>query len=925
MTHLVRLTMMTLICTATAAAGENADVTTAAASLRSGDYGAARKAFKALIAEKPSDAAAHVGLIRTLLETGAHDEAAKAAGDAAAKLPGNAAVLCARAEVMAARGSYAQQRKTLEAALKAEPDSIEATVRLGILEGSFGREKERDKVLEPIEDLLFEGKITRPRDKWLAGQALECLNLPHDALRLFAEVQKADKTFVEAFISAGDLFFAKQQVGDAWREYRAALKINGNSPGAHIGCGACYFYNSRYAEAEQECRAALKVNPSLVDAYELLAVIDLVSERYEQAHGNLQAALKVNPNDLSARAHLAAVYLLENKTERFERECMDILAVNPRYSDVYELAAQACSFKRREGEAERLYQKALAINPKSDVALAGLGMIHLRNARYKTARELLEKAFKLNRFNVRVYNTLELCDKMKEYATHTSDGFVLRLDDKNDPVLAEYVLAEMAKIREEVGGRYKFHPTEPVHIEIFPSRRWFGARVAGLPHIGLIGAFLGKVIVMTSPKVKPGELNWRIILAHEYTHAVNLQYTRMRCWHWFTEGCAVSQEQSPRRHEWNQLIVRADRLDAFIPLAELTRAFVRPKSPIERQLAYCQSEMVIDYIREKHGEQAILKMLDIAREGSPLNVAVRKVTGQSLEAFEQAYLKRFKAIAAELRIRPVFLPDDAGTLRERVRKKPGDAAVLCDLGHWQISAGKLDDARKTAERALKLDPKSAWARVIIATAMQLQDKDDTEAATKLLDRAIADDPRNASAWFLLGRLRNEANDASGAAEALERALEIYPAAADTYGMLADIYGKLGKPKEREAALERWIRMDPHDAEPGKKLLETCFEKKRWADAERIARHLIHIIPSEAGVHAKLGRAFVKLSRNPDAARELAVAFKLGTTDGEACAELARLRASGAKPEQAVPPARRAIECNVAVDEMKAIIEKAGTQ
>ena len=48
---------------------------------------------------------------------------------------------------------------------------------------------------------------------------------------------------------------------------------------------------------------------------------------------------------------------------------------------------------------------------------------------------------------------------------------------------------------------------------------------------------------------------------------------------------------------------------------DLTWGFVRPKKPSDRQLAYAQSFWICQYINEKYGHDAILKMLAEFKNG----------------------------------------------------------------------------------------------------------------------------------------------------------------------------------------------------------------------------------------------------------------------------------------------------------------------
>jgi tetratricopeptide (TPR) repeat protein len=130
-----------------------------------------------------------------------------------------------------------------------------------------------------------------------------------------------------------------------------------------------------------------------------------------------------------------------------------------------------------------------------------------------------------------------------------------------------------------------------------------------------------------------GTFNWARVLRHEYTHTVTLGATDNRIAHWFTEGLAVYEEQAPVPWEWVPMLYQAVSKKEFFPLDKLTWAFVRPKKPIDRQLAYAESFWICKYVEETYGHDAILKMLDLMRHADRQEDVFPKVTGKSIPQF----------------------------------------------------------------------------------------------------------------------------------------------------------------------------------------------------------------------------------------------------------------------------------------------------
>jgi tetratricopeptide (TPR) repeat protein len=134
-----------------------------------------------------------------------------------------------------------------------------------------------------------------------------------------------------------------------------------------------------------------------------------------------------------------------------------------------------------------------------------------------------------------------------------------------------------------------------------------------------------------------GTYNWAQVLRHEYTHTVTLAATDNRIAHWLTEGLAVYEENGPLRWDWVPMLYHAVKTNELFPLDDLTWAFVRPKKPHHRTLAYAESFWVCKYIEQTWGHEAILKMLAEFKAGGLQDDVFPKVLGRSISEFQQQF------------------------------------------------------------------------------------------------------------------------------------------------------------------------------------------------------------------------------------------------------------------------------------------------
>jgi len=100
----------------------------------------------------------------------------------------------------------------------------------------------------------------------------------------------------------------------------------------------------------------------------------------------------------------------------------------------------------------------------------------------------------------------------------------------------------------------------------------------------------------------------------------------------------VHMEQAPRDFQTVQLLAGALRADTLFDLREINIAFVRPKQPTDRAQAYAQGHWMYEFILDRWGEDAPLRLMDLYAEGVREEQAFRSVLGVSREAFFEAFL-----------------------------------------------------------------------------------------------------------------------------------------------------------------------------------------------------------------------------------------------------------------------------------------------
>jgi len=319
-------------------------------------------------------------------------------------------------------------------------------------------------------------------------------------------------------------------------------------------------------------------------------------------------------------------------------------------------AGRALSEARQYGPAADLLKRASARQPAWARPLTDLGLLYVQSGQDEDAGEALRAATALDPFNVRADNSLKLVNELATYRRVESEHFVVRFKGAEGAAAgpsADSILArEMLPVLEEnhrrvtgapeaVPGGLDFSPPGRTIVELMPNHRWFAVRIAGMPRIHTIAAATGPIIAMEAPRdgaSHSGTYDWPRVLRHEYTHTVGLARTGNRLPHWFTEAQSVYLEHSPRDYPTCELLARTVERGDLFDFVAINQAFVRPKRPTDRQLAYAQGHWMYEFLVETFGPRAPLRLMDEYARGVREEEAYQKILGISRDEF----MTRFK-------------------------------------------------------------------------------------------------------------------------------------------------------------------------------------------------------------------------------------------------------------------------------------------
>lgn len=453
----------------------------------------------------------------------------------------------------------------------------------------------------------------------------------------------------------GRLFLTTHKNSEAIKLFQEALELDADYVPAKTGLAAVAA--GRFEDrAKALVDEVLEADAAQIEAQLLRARMSLEEGALESADEALGEALGIAEAQdlppLEVYALNASADLLRGVTESEWTE--QALAYNPGFGDIYATPAHFYIITRRYREAIELLFEAVRIQPDLWSAHAELGANLLRENRIEEAQAHLARAYQGDPYSPQVVNTLRLIDSFDNFQVLNRDlpapddgspeadapGIILRLHNDEAAVLDPYVTDLVVGSIQTFSERYQFELREPVVAELYPEPDDFAVRTSGLPGIGLLGVTFGYLVAMHSPTGRDNDYHWGTTLWHEMAHVFTLEATNHLVPRWFSEGVSVFEEWStgplPGRHV-PMHVLEAMGEDKFLPVADLDSGFIRPTYQGQIMVSYMQAGLICQHIAQDWGQQGLVDLLQLYRDGLDTAEAIEQGLGISPEEFDRGF------------------------------------------------------------------------------------------------------------------------------------------------------------------------------------------------------------------------------------------------------------------------------------------------
>ena len=735
---------------------------------------------------------------------------------------------------------------------------------------------------------------------------------PQTAYNLFQRAYKRDSKYLDVFIWAGEHCADKYAWNFAIEEYSKALQLNSKHALANAGMAYVLMEKGDYQKARELVDTALQTNPQNSYAIQLKSELLLADEKNYEALRLLKKGLESNPKDLEILSQVAAVYEQLSETEKRDEYIKKVLEINPKFSSVYIYISQSCENRRQFPMAVEWAKKAMDLNSKDWEGYYVAGMNLLRLGEETEGYKTLDRAFRLNGFNIWARNILVLLDrdfKKKEYRQFETEHFVVKLHRSESEIMWPYLEDVLEKAYEKYTKKYDIEPVGPKEYDgkilllMFDKHQDFSARTVGLPGLGALGACFGQIITMPSPVMGKGDpsrmFNWKRVFEHEFVHVLTLQKSSYHIPRWFTEGISTWEEQDPQS-EVDRQLKWAWKNGRLLPLEDINSGFSQQTYPNQIGVSYYQASLISDYLSKTYGFDVIKKMIKLFRDGKSNEVVLEEATGKKLGELNKEVKAHLDQFIGKIPLSITISEKELAELESKKNSFGLDKQQTLDLAAAYIHYKMDKKAEEVVDEFITKNPDNARAFAI--KAFIFFQRNEKETSKEYFEKVAAIEENHYAANYFLGMMSEEAKEVLKAIEYYKKALKTYPRVANPqnnlYYKIVELYDSLDKKDEVLATLKEHTINNNKSFDGFVKYADRLVEHGKDKEAIDAYMNANYIFPFDLRVHIECGKLLQKNKRWDEALREFKVAREIEPRAKDALRSLTECYIELKKPEEA---------------------------
>lgn len=733
-------------------------------------------------------------------------------------------LLKAKAEL--AVGQYAEAQQTIDAGIKRYSWSLPLRLKAYEIYQLNNEHQAAEEFLNSIHELASRSawRYTDASSLIALGQA-SLLKKADPALVLESFYDRAIREYPEhkdAYLASGNLALSKRDFILAQEIFEAAIKIIPEDTDLLFGLAKA-LQTGNPERSEKLMSHVLNINPHYIPVHLEQIYRSLHSEQYSEAQQRLEVVLDINPHQAEAWSCLAVIAHFEHRPHDETAFYWQALSHHDQNPQVDYQIGKALSEHYRFAEGAAYQRQALQKDSNFIPARIQLAQDELRLGREVSGWEHAMQAHQQDGYDTTIFNLLELKDQLASFKTLEDDTFIVRMETREAEVYGQEVLNLLHEAKQVLCKKYELELNQKITVEIFPNPDDFAVRTFGMPAVsGYLGVCFGKVITANSPASQAEHpTNWQSVLWHEFCHVVTLELTKNKMPRWISEGLSVYEERQKNPH-WGETMIPQYR-DMILkgettPISELSSAFLNPKSSLHIQFAYYQSSMVVEYLINEFGFEAIKLILNDLRIGIPVNVAIERRT-KTLGELEQDFATYLTAEAKNFapsvdwseQDLTALTSDDTKRFDDWIRKHPHHFQGLMAYARILEEENRTAELETTLKKLVELYPQYAGADnacLRLAELYQKQERFDLEQS--YLEQHATWNPNALPVFQRLAILYKQQENWESVYQACQAANAINPLDQETQLLLANACIQLNRDPEAVAAYQAILALEPHN-------------------------------------------------------------------------------------------------------------------
>lgn len=687
----------------------------------------------------------------------------------------------------------------------------------------------------------------------------------------FRNALKIDPRYDEAYYGLGRCNENLLQWADARKNYETTINLSPDRLDARLSLGRIYLMARNYRDAEEQAQQVLRRAPKNEDGYLLLASTYFLWKDYPKAEESYLALLKIAPRNAQAMQGLALVELGTQRPERGTQHLVDAIQADPHLVNAYNNLASVYLRTQQADKAIELLSRGIAANPDADTLYFRLGDLRYQRNERDAAAKLMQ--------DLRAHrgDTAPLANQVADfYAGHHDvqralDEYQhgLSLDKKS--IDLRNGLVEMYLSQEQLDAAEK---TNNEVLKQAPSNL-----MARVHHARLLLAHHQVDEAINSLQQIPDAPD--AAMAHYVLGMAYLENQRA--------NEAIGEWEAAVRIDPSLAVVWQGLAGLHLQLGHMElaeqdarRAMQLAPNDAGNSLAIAEALIQKGNLREARQYLALAQQ---ALPNGPLVHVGFAMAYQKENKYADAEREYEQALKMDPRCKQALeglmglLRDSHQTakieprLRQLIAASPQDFRPHLYLSDFYAGNKRYNDAAASAQAALKLNPQSSAAYLILGRISEEQGQ--VDAAIGYYQQVLKLRPKMGDLQTLVGNLFQAKGDLPMAAKYYEAALNSDPTYGPAAGNLAWVYAEQGVKLDDALTLaQRAKRLSPNLDAITDTLGWVHYKRTAYALAVPLFRECVHDVPDHAVYHYHLGMALLGTGNKPQAKAELTAALQL---------------------------------------------------